>query len=179
MHTEYNRQVTHYYTVHYSVLAALPHDTMYIYRNSLGIPIFERPPHKYTAARILQILLDPNIDKAVIAKTRPIEVTESATFVVDMTCIKLMMYGRWNHSGSHPEVYRCVIDELDEVKTEKLATGATGSDIYYLRRLRSCHPSNPEFRRVIAFVHGMLVILDAHILAHTAAICHLLVFSHC
>ena len=149
MHTEYNRQVTHYYTVHYSVLAALPHDTMYIYRNSLGIPIF---------ARILQILLDPNIDKAVIAKTRPIEVTESATFVVDMTCIKHIddvkkdMYGRWNHSGSHPEVYRCVIDELDEVKTEKLATGATGSDIYYLRRLRSCHPSNPEFRRVIAFI---------------------------
>lgn len=109
--------------------------TLYIYRNSLGIPIFERPPHKYTAARILQILLDPNIDKAVIAKTRPIEVTESATFVVDMTCIKHIddvkkdMYGRWNHSGSHPEVYRCVIDELDEVKTEKLATGATGSDI--------------------------------------------------
>lgn len=129
-------------------------------RNALGVPVYERPPPKYTAARILQILLEPNINKDLVAKTRPIEVNESATFVVDLTCIKHAddvkkdMYGRWDHCGSHPEVYRCTFDDNNEVHIEKCAPGATGSNVYYLRRLRSCHPSNADFRRLIAFVHG-------------------------
>ena len=85
---------------------------------------------------------------------------ESATFVVDLTCIKHAddvkkdMYGRWDHRGSHPEVYRCVIDDYDNVNIEKSAPGDSGDNVYYLRRLRSCHPSNADFRRLIAFVHG-------------------------
>jgi hypothetical protein len=126
----------------------------------MGVPIFEQPPPKYTATRILQILLDPNIDQSLIAKKRPIEVERSSTFVVDLTClkhpddVKKDMYGRWDYSGSHPEVFRCSIDEFDKVFIEKCAAGATGQDVYYLRRLRSSHPSNPDFRRLIAFVHS-------------------------
>ena len=41
----------------------------------------------------------------------------------------------------------------DEVEVEKCAPGATG-EVFYLRRLRSSHPSNPDFRRVLAFVSG-------------------------
>ena len=54
----------------------------------MGVPIFEQPPPKYTATRILQILLDPNIDQSMIAKERPIEVERSSTFVVVLTCLK-------------------------------------------------------------------------------------------
>ena len=126
----------------------------------MGVPIFEQPPPKYTATRILQILLDPNIDQSIIAKERPVEVERSSTFVVDLTClkhpddVKKDMYGRWDYSGSHPEVFRCSFDEFDKVYIEKCAVGATGQDVYYLRRIRSSHPSNPNFRRLIAFVHS-------------------------
>ena len=136
----------------------------YIHRNSVGVPIFELPPPKYTATRILQILLDPNLDQSRIAKGRPIEVEKSSTFVVDLTClkhnddVKKDMYGRWDYSGSHPEVFRCSVDDSDEVFIEKCALGATGQNVYYLRRVRSSHPSNPEFRRLIAFVHSKLCV---------------------
>ena len=66
------------------------------------------------------------------------------------------MYGRWEHSGSHPEVFLCKNNRFNEVSIEKSAPGATGSNVYYLRRLRSWHPSNSEFRRLIAFVHGKI-----------------------
>ena len=64
------------------------------------MPIYELPPPKYTATRILQILLDPNIDRSRIVEERPIEVERSSTFVVDLTClkhhddVKKDMYGR-------------------------------------------------------------------------------------
>lgn len=124
------------------------------------MPIYERPSPKYNAVQILQLLLNPNIDKSRIAKSRPCQVNNSATFVVDLTClkhpddVKKDMYGHWEHSGSHPEVYRCTFDDFNSVSIEKCAPGATGCNVYYLRRLRSCHPSNTEFRRLIAFVHG-------------------------
>ena len=133
-----------------------------MHRNCMGVPIYERPPPKYTATRILQILLDPNIEQSLIAKGRPIEVEKSSTFVVDLTClkhpddVKKDMYGRWDYSGSHPEVFRCSFNEFDNVSIEKCAPGATGDDVYYLRRIRSSHPSNPNFRRLIAFVHSKL-----------------------
>ena len=124
------------------------------------MPIFERPPPKYTATRIMQILLNPSIDLSKVAKERPVRVEESSTFVVDLTClkhpddVKKDMYGRGDYSGSHPEVFRCMFDDVDNVSIEKCAVGATGSNVYYLRRVRSTHPSNSDFRRLIAFVHG-------------------------
>lgn len=33
--------------------------------------------------------------------------------------------GQWDYSGSHPEVFRCSFDELDNVSIEKCAVGAT------------------------------------------------------
>ena len=126
----------------------------------MGVPIFEKPPPKYTATRIMQILLNPSMDTSKVAKGRPIGVEESSTFVVDLTSlkhpddVKKDMYGRWDYSGSHPEVFRCTFDEFDDVSIEKCAVGATGSNVYYLRRVRSSHPSNSDFRRLIAFVHG-------------------------
>ena len=107
----------------------------------MGIPIFELPPPKYTATRIMQILLNPNINTSKVAKGRPIEVEKSSTFVVDLTClkhpddVKKDMYGRWEYSGSHPEVFHCSVDDFDNVSIEKCAPGATGPNVYYLRRV--------------------------------------------
>ena len=129
-------------------------------RNLQGLPIFEHPPPKYSANRIMEILLNPNMNKSLVAHGRPIQVETSSTFVIDLTSlkhpddVKKDMYGRWDYSGSHPEVFRCSFDQFDDVIIEKCAPGAAGSNVYYLRRIRSTHPSNGDFRRMIAFVHG-------------------------
>ena len=101
------------------------------------------------------------LTQSLIAKGRPIEVEKSSTFVVDLTClkdpddVKKDTYGRWNYSGSHP-------DSFDDVSIEKCALGATCPNVYYLRRIRSSHPSNPNFRQLIAFVHGKCATLKKH-----------------
>ena len=88
---------------------------------------------------------------------RPLQVEKSSTFVVDLTSlkhpddVKKDMYGRWDYSGSHPEVFHCSFDQFDDVKIEKCAPGAAGSNVCYLS---SSHPSNGEFCRMIAFVYG-------------------------
>ena len=84
-------------------------------RNSFGVPIFERPPPKYSAYGIMKLLLDPNIDKSKIALKRPVGTTHNATFVVDLSKldhpddVKKDNFGKWEHSGSHPEVFRCFV----------------------------------------------------------------------
>jgi len=84
----------------------------------------------------MRILLDPNIDSAKIAKQRPLETNQSATFVVDVRSlkhrddIKKDMYGKWARHGSHTDVFKCKFDELSEVHVEKAAPGASGDNVY-------------------------------------------------
>lgn len=132
--------------------------------NSIGVPIFEKPPKKYSAYRIMEILLDPRIDEEKIACKRPLSAPFSSTFVVDVSKlahpddIKKDMYGKWLHSGSHTDVFLCSYQN-DEVNIEKAAQGASGTNVYYLRRLHSVHPSNTDFRRVLALLFGKLISL--------------------
>ena len=63
--------------------------------------MFERPPEKYSATAIMQILLSSNVNEEKIAYKRPIQVQCSSTFVIDLTKlahpddIKRDAYGRW------------------------------------------------------------------------------------
>lgn len=114
----------------------------------------------------MRLLLDPNIDKSRIATLRPIGATQNSTFVVDLSKldhpddVKKDIFGKWEHSGSHPEVFKCSFDEVDSVMMEKCAPGASGSNVYYLRRLRSYCPTNHDVRRLMAFIHGKLLIIS-------------------
>lgn len=108
----------------------------------------------------MQILLDPEINEEKIAKKRPLETQCDSTFVVDIRNlkhpddIKKDMYGRWLHHGSHTDVFKCSYNEFKEVCIEKVAQGAHGDNVYYLRRLHCTHPSNKYFRRIIALISG-------------------------
>lgn len=132
-----------------------------LFRSPTGVPIFKYPPDKYSSHQIMRILLDPNIETAKIAKQRPLETSQSATFVVDVRSlkhrddIKKDMYGRWIHHGSHTDVFKCTFDELSEVRVEKIAPGTSGDNAFYLRRLHSTHPSNKHFWRIVALISGM------------------------
>ena len=123
--------------------------------------MFERPPEKYSATAIMKILLS-SVNEEKIAYKRPIQVRCSSTFVIDLTKlahpddIKRDAYGRWVQNGSHTDVFRCSYDEDGEIFIEKVATGASGSNVYYLRRIHCVHPSNSSFRRILAFICGKL-----------------------
>ena len=105
------------------------------YRNSTGVPIFEKPPPKYTAHQIVRFLLDQNIDKQRIALKRSLDAPSSSTFVVDISKLSHPddikdMYGKWLHSGSHTDVFICTYNEDDGINIEKAASGASGKNVY-------------------------------------------------
>lgn len=122
-------------------------------------PVYEIPPAKYSAERILKILCDPAISSSKICTTLPIQVTTSGTYVVDVTKlshpddVKKDLFGVWYHSGSHPQACKVYVED-DYISVEKCAPGAQGENVVYLRRLHSVHPSNNQFKRMIAFVSG-------------------------
>lgn len=113
----------------------------------------------------MKILLDPKIDERKICSVWPIEINSSSTFVVDITKLKHPnnvrkdFFGKWVHSGSHPILFKARVNRFEEVKVEKCAPGATGG-VFYLRRLHCYHPSNFEFRRLLAFISGKSTIKD-------------------
>lgn len=98
-------------------------------------PMYEYPPPKYSAERILQILLHPNLGKENICQKKPTNVTCSATFVVD-TCklqnpkdIKKDEFGIWKYSGSHPQPFLITVEEGGSLWIERCSSGATGSNV--------------------------------------------------
>ena len=126
---------------------------------------FESPPPKYSAEAVLKLLLDPSIDRCQVCITWPVgNITGNASFVVDITSLKHPddvrndSFGRWIHSGSHQFAFNASIEAGELVQVEKCAPGATGN-VFYLRRLHGYHPSNPEFRRMLAFVSGKFKIV--------------------
>ena len=70
--------------------------------------------------------------------------------------VKKDMYGKWIHSGSHADAFHCLYTDNGNVCIEKAADGASGDTVYHLRRLHSVHPSNNDFRRLLALLFGKL-----------------------
>ena len=72
---------------------------------------------------------------------------------IRMMSVKIF-FGKWIHSGSHPFTFKATFERDGNVFVEKCAPGASGN-VFYLRRLHCCHPSNTDFRKMLAFVSGM------------------------
>ena len=109
---------------------------------------------------MLRILLDPDISPSKVCQQRPVNIKDSATFVIDITKLRHEKdvlkdgFGKWNYSGSHPVPF-CVVHHQDgHIAIDRCAPGATGPNVVYLRRLHATHPSNSSFKRMIAFVAG-------------------------
>ena len=123
---------------------------------------YEVLPNKYGAECILKIILDPTISSSVICTVRRLEIT---TYVVDIHSlthpeswwhIKNDNFGKWEHSGSHPVHFKVEVEDDDHVFVQKCAVGASEENIGLIRRLHSVHPSNHNFKRMIAFVSGKI-----------------------
>ena len=126
-------------------------------------PVYERPPQKYTAERIVKILLDPNIDRNKICKRRPILVEESSTYVVDLDLlqdpedVKKDNFGVWKYSGSHTIKFESRITEDGVLEIGRSTfSSSKGWEKFSLRRLHSTHPTNSKFRRLLGFITGII-----------------------
>ena len=75
-------------------------------------------------------------------------VESSSTFVIDISKlshpddVKKDNFGKWKHSGSHQTPYHVSFGKDGEIDLEKCAHGASGDDVFYLRRLHTSHPSD-------------------------------------
>ena len=113
---------------------------------------------------MLELLLNPQINRNRVCCVWPVpDINASSLFIVDMTKlkhpddVKKDFFGKWIHSGSHTFTFKASFEEDGKVFIEKCASGAHGN-VFYLRKLYSYHPSNPEFRRMLAFVSGKLTV---------------------
>ena len=68
--------------------------------------------------------------------------------------IKNENLGKWKHSGSHLVYFKVEAEDDDHVFAEKCAVSTSEENIVLLRRLHSVHPSNHNFKQMIAFVSG-------------------------
>ena len=124
---------------------------------------FEIPPRKYTAERIIRILLDLSIDNSKVCKQHPFAVTMSSTYVIDLNSlldpedVKRNNFRVWGHSGSYTITFESRISEKGELEIGKGHSSMSDEawERFSLWRLHSIHPSNALFRRLMAFFTGM------------------------
>ena len=80
-------------------------------------PVYEFPPEKYSANRIITILLTAKPEE--IYKLKPRNINKSSTFVVDVRCLKNQEdikkdeFGIWQYSGSHPQCF--LVTQKDDI----------------------------------------------------------------
>lgn len=128
-------------------------------------PIYEAPPDMYTAETIMNVLLNPPLR---VCKKCPRGVRKSATYVVDVTAlshpddVKKDDFGRWNHKGSHPIPFYVAFRSDGTARVERCHERAEGDNVYYLRRLHCTHPSNPNMKRLLAFLTGVCIKCKFH-----------------
>ena len=121
-------------------------------------PVYEVPSAPYTGEQILQILLDPKLDKRKICHSKPCNVRRSSTFIVDLESlkhpddIKKDDFGKWIYSGSHSVSYAAFMSG-NNLELERLTkTKSTSCNSFELRRINCKHPANPQCHRLLAFV---------------------------
>ena len=102
-----------------------------------------------------------------ICSEKPTSVSSSAAFIIDLKClldvddIKRDSYGKWNYSGSRSQFF-LIKAQNEELIIEKRSPGCTDDNVYELRRLYCTHPSNSNFRRMIATLTGILLFYILH-----------------
>ena len=132
-------------------------------------PVYEVPQGSYTGERILEILLDPDIDQSNVCRSRPVGVTRSSTFVVDLESlehpedIKKDEFGKWKYSGSHKKLYAAWQTPQGKLQFERVSHSSSISmNIFELRRVHCTHPSNPHCQRLLAFITGQHKLIQYH-----------------
>ena len=124
--------------------------------------MYEVPSEKYSAERIIKILLNPKIEGNRICKKRPVDIDVSSTFVIDLNSlkdpddVKKDNFGVWHHSGSHNQIFECCFTADGDVQIGRSTFFSSEGqwEQYSLHRLQSKHLTNKNFRRMLSFITG-------------------------
>ena len=124
-------------------------------------PVYEVPSGFYTGEQILKILLNPHIEKKRICCSKPYNVSQSSTFVVDLESlphpddIKKDDFGKWIYSGSHSVAYAAFKSGGKlEFERQSGIPSSSSDNVFQLRRINCKHPEDSQCQRLLAFVTG-------------------------
>ena len=136
------------------------------HRDKTGQSVYEIPPEKYSANKIIAILLTAKPEEICRHKLINIDIKKSSTYVVDVWCLKNHIkkdeFGIWQYSGSHPQCFYVRQKDDGYIDIEKCEAGEINdSYVMYLRRLHCTHPSNSNFKRLICFLSGQYTVMFA------------------
>ena len=128
--------------------------------------MYEIPKGLYTGERILKILLNPNIKRRRVCHKRPINVSVSSTFVVDLNSlehpddIKKDEFGKWKYSGSHSVPYMAWNTGKGLQFERFYSCSPEPENVFQLRRIHCKHPTNALCQQLLAFVTGTRVTFE-------------------
>ena len=145
--------------LHSSVLKCILHCRN---EENSDIPIFANGVVKYTAEKIVSILLNKRDHEGLISQRQPLHVRESKVFIVDTDNlddpddVKADDLGSWRNDGQHKRWVKVKWCQ-DQVSSIELCSGKPNHDSssYCLHRSYYVHHSNRHFKRKIYYLSGM------------------------
>ena len=117
-----------------------------------------------TTTNIIETLLDPHLDRNVVATTQPVGVENNAIFIVDLKYLKhtkdIMcdVLGSWKNNGCHSTWV--IVDAHGIAETwgkVKPNVASDGSVPYKVRKRYYVNKASPDFRRMIVFLEGTCI----------------------
>ena len=114
-----------------------------------------------STTEIIETLLDPDLDRNVVATTQPVGVENNAIFIVDLKYLKhtkdIMCdeLGSWRNNGC-PSIW-VIVDAHGIAETRgkvKPSVAGDGSVPYKVCKRYYVNKASPDFRRMIVFLEG-------------------------
>ena len=114
-----------------------------------------------STTEIIETLLDPDLDRNVVATTQPVGVENNAIFIVDLKYLKhtkdIMCdeLGSWRNNGC-PSIW-VIVDAHGIAETRgkvKPSIAGDGSVPYKVCKRYYVNKASPDFRQMIVFLEG-------------------------
>ena len=142
--------------------AKVKSETMY-HCGRHDLPVFGCQPKRITTAEVLNILLDPNLDRQKVCSSHPVAVEQNRLFVVDLSHLEQPKdllcddMGSWVCGGNYTAWV--TVDEVGDVNMLGKSLSEEPSEGMYLARRKYYHLRGcPDFRRMLFFIEGTYTI---------------------
>ena len=126
-----------------------------------NVPVFSRRKKHLTTTEIIETLLDPDLNRNVVATTQPVGVESNAAFIVDLKYLEhpkdIMCdeMGSWNNNGCHNTWVIVDTHGIAETCGKSKPVVVDGSVPYKVCKKYYVNKASPDFRRIIVFLEGM------------------------
>ena len=137
-----------------SRVKAEPETTYYM--DDPSLPMYSDVCSPFNCSELIHVLLTDNMDSRKICGTRPLAVSQNATFIIDLDRVqfddlKADDLGSWKQNGSKRTYFR--LDDRGQVLYRQGSAGGKG--YYCLLRRYYVHGTCSTFHRLIVCIEGM------------------------